>query len=155
MSDVTNENIIDQMQREIDALEAKVEEAMKVLRDLTVINDRNVVLYLKEAAKAEELQAKLDQWNKHEAAEEPAELYFNEVYGIGSMRDQYKIAELQEQVDRECVWTRVNNSYSCWDEYDAWSTSCGEDYAIEEEWHDKITPYCSNCGGKVIEEQKP
>ena len=26
MSDVTNENIIDQMQREIDALEAKVEE---------------------------------------------------------------------------------------------------------------------------------
>jgi len=66
-----------------------------------------------------------------------------------------RIKELQAQVDRECVWTRVNNSYSCWDEYDAWSTSCGEDYAIEEEWHDKITPYCSNCGGKVIEEQKP
>ena len=65
-----------------------------------------------------------------------------------------KAKELQSQVDRECVWTRVNNSYSCWDEYDAWSTSCGEDYAIEEEWHDKITPYCSNCGGKVIEGQK-
>ena len=103
------------------------------------------------------LQAKLDQWNKHEAAEEPAELYFNEVYGIGSMRDQYKIAELQEQVDRECVWTRVNNSYSCWDEYDAWSTSCGEDYAIEEEWDDKVPNFCGNCGGKAKEalEQKP
>ena len=46
-----------------------------------------------------ELQAKLDQWNKHDAAEEPSELYFNEVYGIGSMRDHYKIVELQKQVE--------------------------------------------------------
>lgn len=53
------------------------------------------------------------------------------------------------ELERECIWTRVNNSNHCWDEYDAWSTSCGEDYAIEEEWDDKVPNYCNNCGGKA------
>ena len=63
--------------------------------------DRELLRVAKELLKmVKELQAKPDQWNKHDTAEEPSELYFNEVYGIGSMRDQYKIAELQEQVER-------------------------------------------------------
>ena len=65
-----------------------------------------------------------------------------------------RIAELQEQVDRTCTWKRQKLGTD-WDEYDSWGTSCGEDFAIVEEWHDRITPYCSNCGGKVIEKQKP
>ena len=56
---------------------------------------------------------------------------------------------LQAQLERECIWTRVNNSYHCWDGCDAWSTSCGEDYAIEEEWDDKVPNFCNNCGGKA------
>ena len=66
---------------------------------------------------------------------------------------QDRIEELEAQVDRTCKWKRQKLGTD-WDEYDSWGTSCGEDFAIVEEWHDKITPYCSNCGGKVIEEQK-
>ena len=62
-------------------------------------------------------------------------------------------AKQQAQVERTCTWKRQKLGTD-WDEYDSWGTSCGEDFAIVEEWHDKITPYCSNCGGKV-EEQKP
>jgi hypothetical protein len=64
---------------------------------------------------------------------------------------EQRIKELKAQLDRECIWTRVNNSYHCWDVYDAWSTSCGEDYAIEEEWDDKVPNFCNNCGGKAVE----
>jgi len=64
-----------------------------------------------------------------------------------------QVKELQEQVDRTCTWKRQKLGTD-WDDYDSWGTSCGEDFAIVEEWHDRITPYCSNCGGKVIEEQK-
>ena len=66
-------------------------------------------------------------------------------------RDRYykRIKELEAPLERTCTWKRVNNSYHCWDEYDAWSTSCGKDYAIEEEWDDKIPNYCNNCGGKA------
>ena len=34
-------------------------------------------------------------WLKHKSAEDPGELYFNEVTGIGAMADQYRIAELE------------------------------------------------------------
>lgn len=62
-----------------------------------------------------------------------------------------KVTELETQLERKCIWTRVNNSHHCWDKYDAWSTSCGEDFAIEEEWDDKVPNFCNNCGGKAIE----
>ena len=67
---------------------------------------------------------------------------------------ELKAAPSPEPASGECEWVKACNSYDPWDEYDSWGTSCGEDFAIVEEWHDKITPYCSNCGGKVIEEQK-
>ena len=38
-------------------------------------------------------------WVKHMSAEEPAELYWNEVYGLGSMNDAYKIAELETTIE--------------------------------------------------------
>ena len=57
---------------------------------------------------------------------------------------------LEAQVERECIWTRAKLGTD-WDEYDSWSTSCGEDFAITEEWHDKPTKFCSNCGGKTKE----
>ena len=68
--------------------------------------------------------------------------------------EKHPLSKLQQQVDRTCKWKRQKLGTD-WDEYDSWGTSCGEDFAIVEEWHDRITPYCSNCGGKVIEEQKP
>jgi hypothetical protein len=41
-------------------------------------------------------------WEKHMSAEEPGELYWNEVTGIGSMHDQYKIAELEAKLTERC-----------------------------------------------------
>ena len=50
---------------------------------------------------------------------------------------------------RTCKWTKtVMNNYG---EYDCWATQCGEDFAIEEEWHETPTKFCSNCGGKTID----
>ena len=62
-----------------------------------------------------------------------------------------EIAELKAQLeavkDRECVWTKtIMGNYG---EYDCWSTACGEDFAIEEEWHERPTKFCANCGGKT------
>lgn len=39
-------------------------------------------------------------WEKHMSAEEPSELYWNEVTGIGSMHDHYKITELESSLGR-------------------------------------------------------
>lgn len=58
------------------------------------------------------------------------------------------IKQLQQQVERECVWTKT--VMGIYGEYDNWATSCGEDFAITEEWHEKPTPFCSNCGGKAV-----
>jgi len=43
-------------------------------------------------------------WSKHKSAEEPGELYFNEVTGIGAMSDQCRIAELEGEVKQACCW---------------------------------------------------
>ena len=61
-----------------------------------------------------------------------------------------KIAELEAQ-QKTCKWTKsVMGNYG---EYDNWATECGEDFAIEEEWHEKPTKFCANCGGKTVETQ--
>ena len=60
-----------------------------------------------------------------------------------------RIAELEAQ-QKTCTWKRQKLGTD-WDEYDSWGTTCGEDFAIVEEWHDKPTKFCSNCGGKTIE----
>lgn len=39
-----------------------------------------------------------DTWKKHKSAEEPGDLYWNEVTGIGSMQDQYRISELEDRI---------------------------------------------------------
>ena len=68
------------------------------LRSAAIVSSAWGGLMIEAADRIEELEAQLAEWNKHDAAEEPSELYFNEVYGIGSMRDQYRIAELEAQL---------------------------------------------------------
>jgi len=73
-----------------------------------------------------------------------------------------KDERIQEQADRikeleaekQCQWQK--QCLGMYGEYDSWNTSCGEDFAIEDEWHETPTKFCSNCGGKtvVIEQQK-
>ena len=58
------------------------------------------------------------------------------------------IVKLEAQVNRECKWQKqAIGSYA---EYDSWATSCGEDYAIMEEWDETPPPYCGHCGGKAV-----
>ena len=57
--------------------------------------------------------------------------------------------ELLDMLNRKCVWKR-HKLGTDWDEYDSWGTSCGEDYAIVEEWDDTPPPFCGHCGGKAI-----
>ena len=81
----------------------------------------------------------------------------NEKYRLGMQENcqlRKRIAELE--AEKTCTWTKT--IYNPYGEYDNWSTSCGEDFAITEEWHEKPTKYCSNCGGKTVEgkpEDKP
>ena len=58
------------------------------------------------------------------------------------------MTELKQR--KTCKWEKASLGYNYY-EYDAWSTECGEDFAITEEWHDTPTPFCSNCGGKTID----
>ena len=62
------------------------------------------------------------------------------------------IAELEAQVNRECKWQK--QAIGAYAEYDSWATSCGEDYAIMEEWDETPPPYCGHCGGKVVDVTK-
>jgi hypothetical protein len=63
----------------------------------------------------------------------------------------YELLAMVDEAEKECVWTKcVMGNYG---EYDNWSTSCGEDFAIEEEWHETPTEYCSNCGHKTRESE--
>jgi len=64
------------------------------------------------------------------------------------LKKDKRIKELE--TEKTCTWKRQKLGMD-WDEYDSWATSCGEDFAITEEWHEKPTKYCSNCGGKTIE----
>ena len=60
-----------------------------------------------------------------------------------------RIVALEAQINRECKWQKqAIGSYA---EYDSWATSCGEDYAIMEEWDETPPPYCGHCGGKVVD----
>jgi hypothetical protein len=59
-----------------------------------------------------------------------------------------KLISLADHIERECVWTKtIMGNYG---EYDCWATECGEDFAIEEEWHENPTTYCAHCGGKTV-----
>ena len=71
---------------------------------------------------------------------------------LRELKLQFENEELQAQLAaKECVWTKSQIGLGLsWDEYDSWSTSCGEDFAIIAPWHENPTPYCSNCGGKTI-----
>ena len=59
-------------------------------------------------------------------------------------------------IDETCKWQHDLISTDSYTEYDSWATSCGETFAILEEWHEKPTKFCSNCGKKVeaLEEVK-
>ena len=63
--------------------------------------------------------------------------------------EKHPLPKAEAQRDRVCLWKRQKLGTDCWDEYDSWGTSCGEDYAIEEEWDDKVPNFCNNCGGKA------
>ena len=52
------------------------------------------------------------------------------------------------EAEKTCTWKRQKLGTD-WDEYDSWGTSCGEDFAIVEEWDDTPSKFCGNCGGKV------
>ena len=60
-----------------------------------------------------------------------------------------RITELKAQVNRECKWQK--QAIGAQWEYDSWATSCGEDYAIMEEWDETPPPYCNHCGGKAVD----
>lgn len=60
------------------------------------------------------------------------------------------VSDMNKELEAEktCTWTRTCLNYSGF-EPDAWSTSCGEDFAIVEEWDDTPSKFCGNCGGKT------
>ena len=61
----------------------------------------------------------------------------------------YLLEHIKElEAEKTCTWKRQKLGTD-WDEYDSWGTSCGEDFAIVEEWHDTPTKFCGNCGGKT------
>ena len=61
--------------------------------------------------------------------------------------DIIEAAPAPDELVRECLWHKQN--IGGWDEYDSWGTSCGEDFAIVEEWHEQLPNYCNHCGGKI------
>jgi hypothetical protein len=70
------------------------------------------------------------------------------------LKDQIKSLQAENtrlREERTCNWTKT--AMSNWNdgEYDNWSTQCGEDFAIEEKWHEKPSKFCSNCGGKIVD----
>jgi hypothetical protein len=70
---------------------------------------------------------------------------------IDALNDLFrKLRAVAAGYGRECVWTKTSmNSYGEDDCYDCWTTSCGEDFVIEEEWHETPTIFCAHCGGKT------
>jgi len=54
---------------------------------------------------------------------------------------------LLDRLEATCIWKK--QALGIWDKYDSWSTSCGEDYAIVDEWDETPTKYCCNCGCKT------
>ena len=57
-----------------------------------------------------------------------------------------RIAELQAQVDRECVWT---HGYDY--EEETWESACGYTWVfMEGDCKDNNVIYCQGCGGKVV-----
>jgi len=57
-----------------------------------------------------------------------------------------RIAELQAQVDRECVWT---HGYDY--EEETWESACGHTWVfMEGDCKDNNVIYCQGCGGKVV-----
>ena len=60
-----------------------------------------------------------------------------------------EVSELEAKANHTCKWQR--QLLGTYGDYDSWTTQCGEDFAIEEEWHDTPTKFCANCGGKTVE----
>lgn len=56
---------------------------------------------------------------------------------------------LEAERDETCKWQHDLISIDSYTEYDSWATSCGETFAILEEWHEKPAKFCLNCGKKV------
>ena len=73
----------------------------------------------------------------------------NSFHGAAAMERKRYIEKLEAQINRECKWQKQNLGTG-W-EYDSWATSCGEDYAILEEWDETPPPYCGHCGGKAVD----
>ena len=118
------------LQKDVKELQAQLADAKKL--ELAYIHDLSVKEH-----KAEELEAKLAKaCDKVLIANDAAQ-------AANTLR-----LKAEAQLDRVCLWKRQKLGTD-WDEYDSWGTSCGEDYAIEEEWDDKVPNFCNNCGGKA------